>query len=100
MKQYLKMSGYFIGNVSINADGQICDDKHFRGSTDIAQDYYEPICHAINSHDELVEMNKDLLKTLKNALEECEFEIRHGGQVCVDTYAIRKAIEMAEGSAA
>ena len=54
MKEYLKMSGYFIGSVTINADGQICDDKHFRGSTDIAEDYYAPICHAINSHDELV----------------------------------------------
>ena len=54
MKEYLKMSGYFIGSVTINADGQICDDKHFRGSTDIAEDYYRPICHAINSHDELV----------------------------------------------
>jgi len=54
MKEYLKMSGYFIGSVTINADGQICDDKHFRGSTDTAEDYYAPICHAINSHDELV----------------------------------------------
>ena len=55
MDKYLKMSSHFVGNVSINADGQICDDKYFRGSTDIAEDYYEPICHAINSHDELVE---------------------------------------------
>ena len=54
MGKYLKMSGHFVGNVSINADGQICDDKYFRGSTDIAEDYYDPICHAINSHDELV----------------------------------------------
>lgn len=55
MEKYLKMSGFFVGSVSINADGQICDDKYFRGSTDIAENYYEPICHAINSHDELVE---------------------------------------------
>lgn len=65
MKEYLAMSGYFIGNVTINAEGHICDDKYFRGSTDIAEDYYEPICHAINSHDELVEMNKELLSELK-----------------------------------
>lgn len=67
MEKYLKMSGYFVGNVSINTDGQICDDKYFRGSTDIAEDYYEPICHAINSHDELVAMNKELLTALECA---------------------------------
>lgn len=55
MDKYLKMSSHFVGKVSINTDGQICDDKYFRGSTDIAEDYYDPICHAINSHDELVE---------------------------------------------
>lgn len=56
MDKYLKMSSHFVGNVSINTDGQICDDKYFRGSTDIAEDYYAPICHAINSHDELLEL--------------------------------------------
>lgn len=66
MEKYLKMSGYFVGNVSINTDGQICDDKYFRGSTDIAKDYYAPICNAINSHDELVAMNKELLAALES----------------------------------
>lgn len=103
MKEYMKMSDVFKGELFIDCD---CDDvivdelsltvlESFSGS-----DAAKFALHAINSHDELVEMNKELLKTLKNALEECEFEIRHGGQVCVDTYAIRKAIEMAEGSAA
>lgn len=67
MKEYLKMSGYFIGSVTINADGQICDDKHFRGSTDIAEDYYAPICHAINSHDELVAEVERLRGALQDA---------------------------------
>lgn len=75
MKEYLDMSGYFIGNVTINADGQICDDKYFRGSTDIAEDYYEPICHAINSHDELVEMNKELLALVSEMLNSGTFFI-------------------------
>lgn len=66
MKKYLRMSGHFVGKVSINTDGQICDDKFFRGSTDIAEDYYDPICHAINSHDELVAMNKELLAVVNN----------------------------------
>ena len=72
MKEYLKMSGYFIGSVTINADGQICDDKHFRGSTDIAEDYYAPICHAINSHDELVaevERLRDMVIRMQSYLD-------------------------------
>lgn len=65
MKEYLKMANYFHGQVSIDASGFISDDKYSRGSTDIAEDYYGPICHAINSHDELVQMNKELLEALE-----------------------------------
>ena len=70
MKKYLRMSGHFVGNVSINTDGQICDDKYFRGSTDIAEDYYAQICNAINSHDELVAMNKELLAALEKVVSD------------------------------
>lgn len=72
MKEYLKMSGYFVGSVTINADGQICDDKQFRGSTDIAEDYYSPICHAINSHDELVAEVERLRQSLIDAATSLE----------------------------
>lgn len=54
MKEYLKMSKHFTGDVTIDYNGNICDDKSYFGSTDIAEDYYEHVCHAINSHDELV----------------------------------------------
>lgn len=54
MKEYLKMSKHFNGSVTIDYNGNICDDKSFFGTTDIAEDYYEHVCHAINSHDELV----------------------------------------------
>lgn len=69
MGKYLKMSSHFLGNVSINADGQICDDKYFRGSTDIAEDYYAPICHAINSHDELVAEVERLREALQDLMD-------------------------------
>ena len=95
MKQYLKMSDVF--NLPVRHETL---EVYCKESIVSLEDTERKTAHAINSHDELVEMNKELLKTLKNALKECEFEIRHGGQVCVDTYAIRKAIEMAEGSAA
>ena len=54
MKEYLKMSKHFTGDVTIDCNGNICDDKSYFGNTDIAEDYYEHVCHAINSHDELV----------------------------------------------
>ena len=81
MDKYLKMSGFFVGNVSINADGQICDDKYFRGSTDIAEDYYAPICHAINSHDELVAEVERLRGALHDAATSLEtIHIRSFGE--------------------
>ena len=81
MGEYLKMSGFFVGNVSINADGQICDDKYFRGSTDIAEDYYAPICHAINSHDELVAEVERLRGALHDAATSLEtIHIRSFGE--------------------
>lgn len=97
MKQYLKMSGYFIGSVTINADGQICDDKHFRGSTDIAEDYYGPICHAINSHDELVKMNQELLAALEAVVEWYDMEADHS--IEPDFYKRMAACQVSEDMA-
>ena len=74
MGKYLKMSSHFVGNVSINADGHICDDKYFRGSVEISEDYYEPICHAINSHDDLVDEVERLRESLKWAVVNLMFE--------------------------
>lgn len=69
MKDYLKMATRFSGSVSINYNGHICDDISFFGSTNIADDYYAPICHAINSHDELVAMNKELLSIINRIID-------------------------------
>ncbi|MGL4757536.1 MAG: hypothetical protein ACRCXB_34715 [Aeromonadaceae bacterium] len=100
MDKYLKMSSHFVGNVSINTDGQICDDKYFRGCTDIAEDYYEPICHAINSHDELVAMNGELLEALELVIN----DKAPGYHDCIDDgesecawCVARKAINKARG---
>ena len=46
MKEYLKMSKHFTGDVTIDYNGNICDDKSYFGNTDIAEDYYEHVCHA------------------------------------------------------
>ena len=85
MKDYLKMATRFSGSVTIDYNGNICDDKSFFGSTDIAEDYYEPICHAINSHDELVRANKELLIHLERCAKELTSMInRHNKQSMED----------------
>lgn len=110
MERYLNMSSYFVGSVSINTDGQICDGKYFRGSTDIAEDYYSPICHAINSHDELVAMNKELLEALEGLLSDMRLRAKLDGDIDSDgcvvlncgngvLHAANMAIAKAKGNA-
>ena len=96
MKQYLKMVDVFP--VEIRTDDEsgslICDEdgvilESFSG--DKVADY---ALHAINSHDELVQMNQDLL----NALESIEND---AGQVPKFMWdMIQAAIAKAKGGAA
>ncbi len=67
MKEYMKMGDVFAGLVS-NHDGELLDDNGF------VADCYNPtsekgdlMAHAINSHDELVQMNQELLAALELA---------------------------------
>ena len=97
MKQYLKMVDVFKGKLFIDSD---CDDvivddlsltvlESFSGSN--AAKF---ALHAINSHDELVQMNQDLL----NALESIEND---AGQVPKFMWdMIQAAIAKAKGGAA
>ena len=73
MQEYLKMSGVFKGELFIDCD---CDDvivddlsltvlESF-GAADVAK----YAAHAINSHDELVQMNKELLEALNGCAKE------------------------------
>lgn len=66
MKQYLKMGEHFSGVVNVDNDGNVSDDKFHRGSLgDFDEKYFEVIANAINSHDELVQMNQELLAALE-----------------------------------
>lgn len=95
MKQYLKMGEHFSGVVNVDNDGNVSDDKFHRGSLgDFDEKYFEVIAHAINSHDELVQMNQDLL----NALESIEND---AGQVPKFMWdMIQATIAKAKGGAA
>lgn len=73
MQEYLKMSGVFKGELFIDCD---CDDvivddlsltvlESF-GGADVAK----YAAHAINSHDELVQINQELLAALEFVIDD------------------------------
>ena len=103
MKDYLRMSDVFKSELFIDSD---CDDvivddlsftvlESFSGS-----DAAKFAIHAINSHDELVAMNKELLAALEVIAASEEF---HGGSFVCDFETLqgvaREAIAKAKGTA-
>ena len=100
MKKYLKMEDYFDTG-DILADGSSLHDasgvvaKVFGPSA-----YASYVAHAINSHDELVAMNKELLEALEVIAASEEF---HGGSFVCDFETLqgvaREAIAKAKGTA-
>lgn len=112
MKQYLKMADVFKGELFIDSD---CDDvivddlsltalESFSGS-----DAAKFALHAINSHDELVQMNQDLLAALESVIEWYDMEADHSIEpdfykrmaACqVSEDMAREAIAKAKGGAA
>ena len=80
MEKYLRMNDVFKSELFIDSD---CDDvivdglsltvlESFSGS-----DAAKFALHAINSHDELVEMNKELLAALEAVIEWYDMEADH-----------------------
>lgn len=106
MDKYLKMADVFKGELFIDSD---CDDvivddlsltvlESFSGS-----DAAKFALHAINSHDELVQMNQDLLAALEAVIDD-KAPLYHD---CIDNgesecgwCIARKAIAKAKGGAA
>ena len=69
MKEYFKMANHFSGVVVVDHDGNLSDERFHRGSLgDFDENYFGVIAHAINSHDELVAINKELLEALKRVV--------------------------------
>lgn len=90
MKQYLKMKDLFpLGVVSeagffnINSDGDVVVDIEcisFHATTEEASNY---VTHAINSHDELVQMNQELLDIIKRVIDTSK-ELE--GKICASSW--------------
>ncbi len=71
MKEYLKMGDAFSGRV-INSNGEVVVNKY----KDV--DYGEYVCHAINSHDELVAEVERLNNEMQDILEMVDAAARCG----------------------
>ena len=75
MKKYLKMSDVFKSELFIDSD---CDDVIVDGlsltvlESFIGSDVAKFALHAINSHDELVAMNKELLAVIERVIGSSE----------------------------
>lgn len=110
MEKYLKMSDLFEGGVTANhgdeyngwsvvetSCGLSIDESGDGGFEAMTADY---VAHAINSHDELVAMNKELLAALEVIAASEEF---HGGSFVCDFETLqgvaREAIAKAKGTA-
>ena len=72
MKEYLKMGDAFSGK-AINSNGEVVVNKY----KDV--DYGEYVCHAINSHDELVAEIERLRDAMSGLLSLAEHFAEVGG---------------------
>ena len=71
MKKYLKLSDVITGKVT-NFGSEIRDELCTLGRIYGPQAFVEHVSHAINSHDELVAMNKELLDVIERVIGSSE----------------------------
>ena len=116
MKQYLKMVDVFRDEMRVVGDSKnmLADDVGIIIGCYSGDKMAEYVLHAINSHDELVQMNQDLLAALEDAATSLEtIQLRSFGEDSfldskpeMRSYAgsrasvVRAAIAKAKGGAA
>lgn len=110
MKQYLKMADVFGGaEVGIRKDApSLVDCCGVLAANCLSPKTARHVAHAINSHDELVQMNQELLAALESVIEWYDMEADHSIEpdfykrmaACqVSEDMAREAIAKAKGSA-
>jgi hypothetical protein len=79
MEKYLKMSDFVVGDVSMsmNHNGDVSVQCDYADPDMIVRKTMDAMEHAINSHDELVAMNKELLEALEAVIEWYDMEADH-----------------------
>jgi len=83
MEKYLKMSDFIVGDVSMsmNHNGDVSVHYDYADPDMIVRKTMDAMEHAINSHDELVAMNKELLAALECLLDDMRFRAKMRGDV-------------------
>ena len=111
MKQYLKMVDVFRDEMRVVGDSKnmLADDVGIIIGCYSGDKMAEYVLHAINSHDELVQMNQELLAALESVIEWYDMEADHSIEpdfykrmaACqVSEDMAREAIAKAKGGAA
>ena len=79
MKEYLKMVDVFRDEMRVVGDSKnmLADDVGIIIGCYSGDKMAEYVLHAINSHDELVQMNKELLAALEAVIEWYDMEADH-----------------------
>ena len=97
MKEYLKMADVFgvVGVKVGNGRHVMCEDV--MAANCFCADSANYIAHAINSHDELVAMNKELLEALEAVIEWYDMEADHS--IEPDFYMRMAACQVSEDMA-
>lgn len=74
MKKYLRMSDFIVGDVSMsmNHNGDVSVQYDYADPDMIVRKTMDAMEHAINSHDELVAMNKELLAVIERVIGSSE----------------------------
>ena len=99
MKKYLKMSDFVVGKVqlSLNRNFDVCVSYDCADPDVLARKTMDAMEHAINSHDELVAMNKELLAALEAVIEWYDMEADHS--IEPDFYKRMAACQVSEDMA-
>ena len=111
MEKYLKIGDYFGGDLSVSSGTRerIVSAKGEVVATTPSPQVARLAVHAINSHNELVAMNKELLEALEGLLSDMRLRAKLDGDVDSDgcvvlncgngvLYAANQAIAKAKGT--
>ena len=99
MKEYLKMVDVFRDEMRVVGDSKnmLADDVGIIIGCYSGDKMAEYVLHAINSHDELVQMNKELLAALEAVIEWYDMEADHS--IEPDFYKRMAACQVSEDMA-
>ena len=100
MEKYLKMSDFIVGDVSMsmNHNGDVSVHYDYADPDMIVRKTMDAMEHAINSHDELVAMNKELLEALEFMVNISSLDVVNSDESNIALSAASNAIAKAKAA--